>query len=206
MNHTAAYDRFMASMKIGFMEWHDGIPYDLSALAGVSPEELAELEALLVERKNEDWRDIDALARIGTPSAWRAIRESTTGPDREVRIRAAERLYEARRLDSLDEVIIEGLRFGEIGEGLAQAERLAAAHPSDRVIAELLQGALCADGRAVRFAAILCFLHGKTSEPIDWTRREHFSRFTTSDPAERRQAFDALCQFIGVDGANVRCG
>jgi len=107
MNHTAAYDRFMASMKIGFMEWHDGIPYDLSALAGVSPEELAELEALLVERKNEDWRDIDALARIGTPSAWRAIRESTTGPDREVRIRAAKRLYEARRLDSLDEVIIE---------------------------------------------------------------------------------------------------
>ena len=132
MNHTAAYDRFMASMKIGFMEWHDGIPYDLSALAGVSPEELAELEALLVERKNEDWRDIDALARIGTPSAWRAIRESTTGPDREVRIRAAKRLYEARRLDSLDEVIIEGLRFGEIGEGLAQAERLAAASCRER--------------------------------------------------------------------------
>jgi len=206
MSNTAAYDRFVASMKIGFMEWHDGVPYDLDALAGVSPEELAELEALLVARKDEDWRDVDALARIGTPSAWRAVQESAGGPDREVRIRAAERLFETGRLRSLDEVIIEGLRFAEIGEGLAQAERLAASHPSDRVIAELLRGALCADGRAVRFAAILCFLHGKTSEPIDWTKREHFARFTTTDPAERRQAFITLYQFIGVDGSNVRCG
>jgi hypothetical protein len=206
VTHTAAYDRFMASMAIGFMEWHDGVPYDLDALAGVSPAELAELEALLIERKDEDWRDVEALARIGTSSAWRAVKESMAGPAREVRIRAAEFLYAAGRLDSLDDVIVEGLRCGDLGDGLAQAERLAAAHPSQSVIAALLEGALCGDGRAVRFAAILCFLHGKTSEPIDWSKRQYFAPFMTSDRAARRQALDALCRFIGVDGSNVRCG
>jgi hypothetical protein len=41
-------------MKVGYIEWHDGIPYDLEALASVSPEELVELEALLVRRKDAD--------------------------------------------------------------------------------------------------------------------------------------------------------
>ncbi len=193
-------------MKIGYMEWHDGIPYDLEALASVSPEELAELEALLVRRKDADWRDAEALAKINSPPALRALQASLKGPNREVRIRAAELLHGIGRLDSIDEVIVEGLRFGELGEGLAQAERLAAAHPSAAVIEALLQGALCSsDGRAVRFAGILFFLHGKASEPFDWSQRSLFLRFRTSDRRERREAFDEMCQLIGANGATVNC-
>jgi hypothetical protein len=132
------------------------------------------------------------------------LQESLTGPNREVRIRAAVLLYAADRLDSLDEVIVEGLRFGELREGLAQAERLAAAQPSAAVKAALLQGALRSDdGRAVRFAAILFFLQGKASEPFDWSERSFFLRFKASDRRERRKAFDEMRQLIGVDGSNV---
>ena len=204
MTHTPAYDRFIASMKVGYIEWHDGIPYDLEALASVSPEELVKLEALLVRRKDADWRDAEALATINSPATLRALQESLKGPNREVRIRAAELLYAAGLLDSLDDVIVEGLRFGELGEGLAQAERLAAAHPSAAVKAALLLGALSSnDGRAVRFVGILFFLHGKASEPFDWNQRSFFLRFKTSDRRERRKAFDEMCQLIGVDGSNV---
>src|SRR5262249_34262442 len=121
----------MASMKIGYMEWHEGTPYDLESLRSVSAEERAELEALLLQRKDSDWRDIDALAEIGSPSAIRAVEESLRGPNRVARIRAAKRLYDMGRLASFDEVITEGLQFGELGNGLAECERLAAEHPSE---------------------------------------------------------------------------
>jgi hypothetical protein len=129
-----------------------------------------------------------------------------TGSSREVRIRAAELLHQMGELDSLEAVIVEGLRFGELGEGLAQAERLAASHPSGVVKAALLHGALCSsDGRAVRFAGILLFVHGKASEPFDKSHRLILTRFSTPDRQERRQAFDGLCAMLGVDGSQVTC-
>ena len=59
-------------MNIGYMQWHDGDPYDLDALDSVSPSELAALQALLVRRKDSDWRDSEALARIGSATAAKA--------------------------------------------------------------------------------------------------------------------------------------
>ena len=206
MAHTAAYERFMASMKIDYMAWHEGTGYDLDALGAVSSEELAELEALLLQRKDSDWRDVDALARIGSPGAMRGIQECLTGPNRDVRIRAAELLHKRGELASLDAVIIEGLRFGALGKGLAQCERLAAAHPSEAVKNELIRGALCSnDGRAVRFVGILFFLYGKANVPFDWSQRPFFLRFNTKDARARRQAFDEMCRVLGIDGSKIRC-
>ena len=205
--HTAAYERFIASMKIGYMEHHDGVPYDLEALAAISPEELQEVEALLIRRSNEDWRDVEALAKINSPAAIEAVKASTRGPNREVRIRAAELLAESGRFNNFDELIVEGLQFGKLGSGLAESERLAAAHPSEAVKSALMQGALCStDGRAVRFVGILFFLHGKADEPFDWSQRPFFLRFNTNDPKERRLVFGEMCQLLGVDGSNVSCG
>jgi hypothetical protein len=48
-----AFEKFRRSMSIGYMEWHEGIGYDLVALAALPPEELVEdLRALplLTER------------------------------------------------------------------------------------------------------------------------------------------------------------
>jgi hypothetical protein len=206
VTHTAAYERFIASMKIGYTEWHDGVPYDLDALSSVSSEELGELEALLIQRMNEDWRDSEALAKVHTGRTIHALKESMKGPNREVRLRAAELLHGMGQLDKLDDVIIEGLRFGELGKGLAQAERLAAAHPSEAVKGALIRGALCSDdGRAVRFVGILFYLHGKAREPFDWKQRPFFLRFNTKDRHERQKAFDEMCRLIGIDGSNVSC-
>lgn len=207
MAHTAAYERFMASMKIGYIEWHDGIPYDLEALESVSAEELAELEAVLLQRKDTDWRDAEALAWIRSPKAIHGLLESLNGPTREVRVRAAELLHDMGQLASLDETIIEGLRFADLITGLAQCERLAAAHPSEAVKQALIHGALCStDGRAVRFVGILFFLYGKATEPFDWNQRPFFLKFNTNDSRQRRKAFDKMCRLLGIDGSGVSCG
>jgi len=146
------------------------------------------------------------VAKIGSARAIHALRESLEGPNREVRVRAAELLKGSGRLDSLDDVIVEGLRFGALGQGLAESERLAAAHPSEAVQDALLHGALCStDGRAVRFVGILYFVHGKASDPFDQDRREVFLRFNTQDPVERRRLFDQMCQALGIDGSQVTC-
>jgi hypothetical protein len=205
-SRTEASERFVASMRIGYMEWHDGTPYDLAALAAVSEQERRELEDVLIQQKDEDWRVSEALAQINSPRSIQALEESTKGPNRQVRIRASELLHKIGRLGSFDEVITEGLRFGILGEGLAEAERLAASHPTVAVTEALLHGALCStDGRAVRFAALLFFLHGKASGPFDWTQRTFFLRFNTQDKRERRAVFDEMCRRIGVDGSHVTC-
>ena len=206
MANTDAYDRFIASMKIGYQEWHDGTPYDLEALDQVSPSERLQLEQRLLARKDEDWRDVEALARINTPAAIAGLKDSLNGPIREVRIRAARLLFERGYLESLDSVIVEGLRNGSVGRGLAECEMLAAEHPSPAVMRELLYGVACSmDDRAVRFAALLFFLCGKAESPFDRRRREFFLRFNSKNPAERRRLFDQLCKTLGLDGSGIQC-
>jgi hypothetical protein len=51
-------------MQIGYMEWHDGIGYDLEALRELSNDEIKQIETLLVARKDQDWRDVEALAAL----------------------------------------------------------------------------------------------------------------------------------------------
>lgn len=57
-----ALDTFRRSMSIGHMEWHEGIAYDLEALAALPSEERDAAEDLVVARQCADWRDIEVLA------------------------------------------------------------------------------------------------------------------------------------------------
>ena len=201
---TAAYGRFIASMNLGYMEWHEGTPYDCDALSDVSSDERAELEDLLIQKKDEDWRVSEALARIGSARALEALDKSATGPNRVVRIRASELLDRMGRPVDFDGLIVEGLKNAALGQGLAECERLAARHPSPAVKEALLDGALrSTDGRAVRFVGILFFLHGKASEPFDWSQRPFFLRFSTDNPRKRRAAFDDLCALLDIDASPV---
>jgi hypothetical protein len=201
---TPAYDRFIKSMHIGYIEWHDGISYDLDALDELASDEKDEVEAVLISRKNEDWRDTQALARIGSPSAFAAIEESTRGPNRTVRLAAGKYLHAIGRLDDLSDLICEALQNGTLGDGLAEAEQLASQFPSDKVKRTLLSGALrSTDGRAVRFVGILFYLYGKAKEPFDWSQRPFFLRFLSSDPPERYAVFDEMCQLLHVDPAQA---
>jgi hypothetical protein len=53
----------------------------------------------------------------------------------------------------------------------------------------------------VHFAAMLCFIHGQTTEPFAMDHRGFFLRFNTEVRTERVDAFRELCAKIGVDGA-----
>ena len=88
MSDASPYERFRRSMDIGFEEWHDGIGYDLDALAEATPEDRTAIETLLVPRAGNDWRDVEALAALGTPGANRALADAfaTAGPEIRVAI------------------------------------------------------------------------------------------------------------------------
>ncbi len=66
---SSDFERFRASMDIGYVEWHDGVPYDLDALARLSGTERDEAERLILMRVPAEWRDVDALDVLGTRQA-----------------------------------------------------------------------------------------------------------------------------------------
>ena len=196
---SSAYDRFMASMVIDQDAWRDGTGYDLAALDELSPEEMRSAEAHLIARKDEDWRDTEALAYIGSDKAMAALKASTRGPNQQVRLKAAQALADAGEEGDLEAQIIHALKFSELYDGLAQAELMAESHPTPAIKETLLRGILTSnDGRAVRFAALLYYFHGLADEPFDFRQRPYFLTFRTEDMAERRRLVEDLRERLGM--------
>jgi hypothetical protein len=192
-------DRFVASMTMTFDMWHDGIGYDLDALSAASPSELAAIERTLINHSPRDWRDVEALAQIDTPAARAALEAALKDPDPQVRreamLHVPDKVDPADRERRLLALIKTASPFGGLTEALDDIEEF---HPPS-VINAMLRATLQGDGEAaVHFAAMLFFLHGKAAEPFDWSHRPFFLRFNTTDPAERRAAFDEHCRVIGV--------
>jgi hypothetical protein len=201
------YQRFIASMQIDYARWHDGEPYDLDALARLTGDERDRIETLLIARRDNDWRDVDALDRLGSPAALAALEESARGPNREVRIRASEHLFDRGRRTDLDEVLVDGIRHATFGQGLQETLWLAAKHPTPAVIRALAEAALCRrEEGAVHAVALLYFLHGLAAEEFDTAHQDYFLRFrTTPHGPQRRALFDELCAKIGIDGSGIDC-
>jgi len=204
---SAAWQRFIASMQIDYDRWHDGEPYDLDALAALTGEERDKAETLLIARKDMDWRDADALDRLGSAAALAALEDSRQGPNRAVRLRASEHLFARGRLTNLDDVLIEGIARATFGEGLQESLWLAAKHPSPAVVRALAESALCRrEEGAVHAVALLYFLHGLAAEQFDTAHQDYFLKFrTTLHGPERRALFDELCARIGIDGSMIVC-
>lgn len=68
-NPSEAYRRFKASTALDFDAWKDGTPYDVAALDEMTEEERGEIATALSEKGQLDWRDVEALKRIGSPAA-----------------------------------------------------------------------------------------------------------------------------------------
>lgn len=197
-NDTSALERFRASMVLDFEKWHDGIGYDLAALAAATPEEKIALENLLLPRAGEDWRDVEALAQLDTPRARAALQKTlATGS---ATLRAAVLRYcpdlvpDAERtralVAALDSVEIDGL-----SQVLDEAETF---HPPP-VLDALLRNAVAGPGvKAVHCAALLYYLHGHAAEPFDWAHRPFYLRFA-EDPAEHAAACQHLRTQLGLD-------
>ena len=175
-------DRFIDSMTLTFDHWHDGLGYDLNALRAVPPSERLALETRLIAHQPRDWRDIEALAVLGSPHARQVIEDARTDPSSLVCREAAR--YAAQPADSpaREALLLQSLQNDSLFGGLSAALDEAAEFHPPPVIEALLQGTLHRDGEtAVHFAALLYFLHDKSKEPFDWNYRPFFLRFHTTD-------------------------
>src|SRR5690349_2500282 len=94
--HSSAYQTFIASMTIDVEKWRDGIGFDVEALKQVTPAERDSLVKTLEERlrASGDWREIEALAAIGTTQAIDVIRQASKSGSSETRLHAAKQLAE----------------------------------------------------------------------------------------------------------------
>jgi hypothetical protein len=191
-------------MIIGFDEWHDGIGYDLEALLELEGDELARAEAVLIARKNQDWRDAEALAALNSSESVAALKSSISSPDVKVKLRAAEQYAAEGDIARMEDALVESLRTSKIYEGLTQALALAEEHPTERVKQTLFWCALHGnDDVRVHAAALLFYLYGIAESNFDWEFRPFFLRFHTQDMEERRAAFLELCRRVNVDPAGL---
>ena len=192
----------MASTDIDYEKWHDGVPYDVDALAELDREERADLERWLLARAGADWRDLEALLSLGTDSARAAVVDQLRSGTIVMRLMAAQRLPLDTAIETAREAaIIAGLAEATImGGGLSATMDLAARYPTPAVIDGLFRSLLREDREmGVHAAALLLFLHGKAREPFDWEQRPLFLRFNTQDRVERAAAFRVVARMCGVD-------
>ena len=198
----SALERFLASMVMDFDKWHDGTGYDIALLDLMSQEERARAEDALIRRSPRDWRDIEALARIGSPRARQEVDAALTSTDNHVRREAMHHACDKAQPADRERLLVRSLENDVIYGGLTQAIDEAATFHPPAVVDALFRGALDRDGEvAVHFAALLMFIHGQSAEPFDWNHRPFFLRFHTTDRAEREIVFRELCERVGVDPA-----
>lgn len=193
-------DHFRESMVMNYERWHDGIGYDLDLLKRAAPEELAEIENLLVSRGVSDWRDVEALAALNSPRAGVLLLDTLKRGKRELAVAVLR--YAPNLVSETDRTatLVAALEQCDFYSGLTQTLREVETFHPPQVIAALLRGALARNGDvAVHFAAMLMFLHGKTSSAFDWDHRPFFLKFNTDDRGAREQVFRELCAKIGVE-------
>ena len=199
---TSDYQRFLDSMNIDYMKWHDGIGYDLDALRQLSPAERHKAEGVLLARGCQDWRDVEALNELGTDRALAALWAALASHRYEVRIAAATSLAQRGQLSEgeIEVLLVKTLPEVTILNGMVSTLRLVEDHPTLAVRRTLLWCALHGhDDIRVHAAALLYHLYGKAAEPFDWAYRSFFLRFGDKNLAERTTAYQELCAAIQVD-------
>ncbi len=197
---TTAVDRFRESMNVTYERWHEGIGYDLTILKTATPEELVEIEELLIPRATDDWRDVEALAALDSPRARVALRKALKSSNHQVRTAVLQHapalVSEAERTAALVAALEGSDTYGGLTQALLQIESF---HPP-QIVDALLRGVLNrTDGPPVHFAAMLMFIHGKAKTAFDWDLRPFFLEFRTDGGTKRRELFRELCAKIGVD-------
>lgn len=198
---SATVQRFQASMAINYEKWHDGVGYDLETLKAAGPDDRLEIERLLLHRGALDWRDVEALALLETPSADQALRHGLLHGNAEIRAAVIEYAPRVVSDDERTTALVESLRTAEIYGGLTQTLRLVERHHPPAVIAALLRGVLERKSEAIHFSGMLMFLHGKAKSAFDWEQRPFYLKFATQVRSDREPLFRELCAKIGVDPA-----
>ncbi len=193
--------RFLASMTITYEKWHDGEGYDVDALKQLNETDLKTAEKVLIDHSPRDWRDIEALAHIDSPTARTVVIDALKHRDPQIRQTAMN--YAADEVDPKDRerLLIKTLQSDNLFGGLSQAIDEAEEFHPPAVVDALFKGALERDGEAaVHFAALLFYIHGVSTEAFDWNHRPFFLKFH-SEGVEREAVFRELCLRCKVDAA-----
>lgn len=195
----SAVDRFRSSMIIDHEKWHDGIGYDLEALAAASDGEREAIERLLLQRGAADWRDVEALAALDTPATREALAAVLADGTDALRLAVLRHAPQIAGVVEQIAALVRALEHAPFYDGLTQAlDQVEQVHPPS-VVDALFRGVLAREGEvAVHFAAMLMFLFGKAEEPFDFGQRPYFLRFHTDDPTEREVMLRDLCGRVGV--------
>jgi hypothetical protein len=86
----------LASTDIDYERWHDGVGYDLAALAALEGRDRAEAERWLLARAGSDWRDLEGLLTVATgertPAMLDALLRACLRDEGEAAVHAAARL------------------------------------------------------------------------------------------------------------------
>ena len=199
-NDDSAAGRFRRSTVIDYEAWHDGTGYDLEALLTLRAADRRAVEQWLVARAETDWRDVEALAALDTPTSRRALRNALRSPDHTIRNAVTQYAPQLVSAKSRTASLVAGLETGVVYGGLSQTlDQIESYHPAP-VIDALFRGALQREGEvAVLLAAMLVFVHGKAETSFDWDQRPFFLRFHTEDHDARAAVFRELSAQIDVD-------
>ena len=198
---SPAYERFMQSTKIGYIEWHDGIGYDMDAFRAMTADERDEVVRQLSLHSSPpfDWRDIEVFEAAGTTNAVAALRSALQSSSADSRLHAAVALHVMGQLDDLRAIVVRELDNVTIIDGMVFALGLLGSELTPQTRDALLHGALHRPEVGPHYAAKLCQLAGKTSSDFDWGLQPLFLRFgehASSD--DRTRAYRELCEMIGL--------
>ena len=184
---SPAYDRFTASMVMDFDKWHDGLSYDIEALSQVTREEAERLTDELVAKTTLDWRDVEALRALATPKALARLAVAATTQSGDGGAQALIHAIEVQGwTPKIEKRFIELLEKAvAMSVSLDRLYRVAEAHPTPAVIAEVFRGARLAGDAATRysFGAFLLYLSGYADNwyGLDEPYRPHLLELNSAD-------------------------
>lgn len=192
-------DKFLKSMNISYEAWRNGDSYDLNALKALSPAEIQEVEKILISRKDEDFRDIEALAALGTPAAIQALKDCLNSPNLSNRFHAVKCLKDAGIEDRVEETILNTLHLTRIGYGMVEGLRLAKEYPTEPVKRRLIWCTLHGtDDIRAHCAAMALYLHGKASSEFD-NKQQIIFRVGAKNKELGNKVFPEFCELLGVN-------
>lgn len=185
-------------MDIGYEQWHDGIGYDLEALDQLSDADKLIVELKLIPRADKDWRDIEALDRLGTPRALQAIVRTRKSENVEIRL-LAHRYGPPPTDQELEDAILASLSVADIYSGLINVLNAAIEHPLSKV-KDLLWAKVRdpESGVAYHCAAALCCMAGVIDSIYDDKHRELFLRLVEKGGDDRTIAVQELERLLRV--------
>lgn len=184
---SPAYTRFKQSMTIDYGAWKEGTPYDIAALADITPAERDLLTDELCATTKLDWRDVEALRALATPKAIARIATAAATQTDGAGIEAFfDDIAAHGWTPDIESRFIDKLELAMSFTGaLDRLYEIATEHPTPAVLRQLLRNARIASDPTVRYSTAGFLLeltgHIDTRYTFDPAVRPHLLALNSDD-------------------------